>query len=447
MTKGALGRLISSAEYESFCRTELDDPYELLDELRAIAPVHWSPLLGSWLVTSYDEVNRALRGDWLLHDRVEINVRGIPGPVRAGYAGLVTHISNWLGFTDGLKHSRMREVSRQLVNPGLAAKLQPRITQLVRDMVGEMRALETVDVLEDLALRLPVTVVFDALGMEGADAAQFHALTEDLGRLAGRVETSWGPEDQSLLDRSNQSWLALEELFRRLIVEKRSHPGDDVLSALVSAHDAGVLSDDEVIGLSVFFFAAGHGTTRDLLATGLYLLMAHPGEAGKLHSDISLVGSAVEEMLRYESPIPMVSQLAGADHVLADGEVRAGDAVILHVGAANRDPAQFVDPARFDVTRRENRHLAFGLGAHFCLGAPLARRQAAIVFEELAPCLDRLVLDEPAPEWGRGNMSSRTLTSLTARWLPIAGSPGVRSPIARSPIAGSPIAGSPAPEG
>jgi len=423
MTNGALEQLLSSAEYELFCRVELDDPYELLDELRAVAPVHWSPPLGSWVVTSYGEVNHALRGDWLLHDRVEINVRGIPGPVRDGYGGLVTHISNWLGFTDGLKHSRMREVSRQLVNPGLAAKLQPRITQLVRDMVGEMRALETVDLLEALALRLPVTVVCHALGMEGADAAQFHALTEDLGRFAGRVETSWGPDDQSMLYRSNQSWLALEELSRRLMADKRRHPGDDVLSALVSAHDTGVLSDDEVIGLSVFFFAAGHGTTRDLLANGLYLLMAHPGEAAKLQAATSHIGPAIEEVLRYESPIPMVSQLAGADHVLAGAEVRAGDAVILHIGAANRDPAQFVGPARFDVTRKENRHLAFGLGAHFCLGAPLARRQAAIVLEELAPDLDRLVFAEPPPTWGRGNMSSRTLTTLTARWSPRVGPP------------------------
>jgi len=426
MTDGALGRLISSAEYESFCRVELDDPYELLDELRAVAPVHWSPLLGSWVVTTYDEVNRALRGDWLLHDRVEINVRGIPGPVRAGYGSLVTHISNWLGFTDGPKHARMREVSRQLVNPGLATKLQPETTRLVREMVAEMRALETMDVLEALALRLPVTVVCHALGMEGADAAQFHALTEDLGRFAGRVETSWGPEDQSMLYRSNQSWLALEELFHRLIADKRSCPGDDVLSALVSAHDAGVLSDDEVVGLSVFFFAAGHGTTRDLIANGLYLLMAHPGEASKLQADTSHIGPAIEEALRYESPIPMVSQLAGADHLLGGAEIRAGDAVILHVGAANRDPAQFVDPARFDVTRKENRHLAFGLGAHFCLGAPLARRQAAVVLEELAPDLQRLVFAEPPPAWGRGNMSSRTLTTLTARWLPDAGGPGPR---------------------
>jgi len=423
MTNGALEKLLSSAEYESFCRVELDDPYELLDELRAIAPVHWSPPLGSWVVTSYDEVNHALRRDWLLHDRVEINVRGIPGPVRDRYGGLVTHISNWLGFTDGTKHSRMREVSRQLVNPGLAAKLQPRITHLVRDMVGEMRALETVDLLEDLALRLPVTVVCDALGMQGADAAQFHALTEDLGRFAGRVDTSWGLEDQSMLYRSNQSWLALEELFRRLIAEKRRHPGDDVLSALVSAHDAGVLSDDEVMGLSVFFFAAGHGTTRDLLANALYLLMAHPGEVGKLQLGTSLIGAAIEEALRYESPIPMVSQLAGADHVLAGAQVRAGDAVILHIGAANGDPAQFVDPARFDVTRKENRHLAFGLGAHFCLGAPLARRQVAIVLEELAPDLDRLVFTEPAAKWGRGIMSARTLTTLTARWSPRVGPP------------------------
>jgi cytochrome P450 len=285
-------------------------------------------------------------------------------------------------------------------------------------MVEEMRALETVDLLEDLALRLPVTVICDALGMEGADAAQFHALTEDLGRFAGRVETSWGPEDQSMLYRSNQSWLALEELFRRLIADKRRHPGDDVLSALVRAHDAGLLSDDEVVGLSMFFFAAGHGTTRDLLANGLYLLMAHPGEAGKLQVATSRIGPAIEEALRYESPIPMVSQLAGADHVLAGEDVRAGDAVILHIGAANRDPAQFVDPARFDVARKENRHLAFGLGAHFCLGAPLARRQVATVLEELAPDLGRLVFAEPAPKWGRGNMSSRTLTTLTARWSP-----------------------------
>ncbi|MGD0808999.1 MAG: cytochrome P450 [Acidimicrobiales bacterium] len=424
MTNGALEQLLSLAEYEAFCRVELDDPYELLDELRAIAPVHWSPVLGSWVVTSYDEVNHALRGDWLLHDRVEINLRGIPGPVRDGYGGLVTHISNWLGFTDGPKHSRMREVSRQLVNPGLAAKMQPRITHLVRDLVGEMRALETVDLLDDLALRLPVAVVCDALGMEGADATQFHALTEDLGRFAGRVETSWGPEDQALLFRSNQSWLALEELFQRLIADKRCHPDDDVLSALVRAHDTELLSDDEVVGLSVFFFAAGHGTTRDLLANCLYLLMAHPGEVGKLQAATSRVGPAIEEALRYESPIPMVSQLAGADHVLAGAEVRAGDAVILHIGAANRDPAQFVDPGRFDVTRKENRHLAFGLGAHFCLGAPLARRQVAVVLEELAPDLDRLVFDEPAPKWGRGNMSSRTLTTLTARWSPRAGAPG-----------------------
>jgi cytochrome P450 len=420
MTNAALERLISSPEYDAFCRVELDDPYELLDELRAIAPVHWSPVLGSWVVTSYDEVNRALRGDWLLHDRVEINVRGIPAPALAGYAGLVTHISNWLGFTDGTKHGRMREVSRQLVNPGLATRMQPYVTQLVRDMLTEMLALETVDLLGTLALRLPVTVVCHALGMDGSDAYQFSALTEDLGRFAGRVDTSWEPQDRSMLDRSNQSWLALEKLFRRLIAEKRRDPGDDILSALVRSYDAGVISDDELIGLSVFFFAAGHGTTRDLLANGLYLLMAHPGEAGKL-TDVSLIGSAIEEVLRYESPIPMVSQLAGADHVLAGAEIRAGDAVILHIGAANRDPAQFVAPGRFDVTRRENRHLAFGLGAHFCLGAPLARRQAAIVLEELATDFDRLVLEGPAPQWGRGNMSSRTLDTLTARWSPISG--------------------------
>lgn len=416
-----LSRLLSTPEYEQFCKAELDEPYELLDELRAVAPVHWSPLLGSWVLTSYEEVNRALRSKSLVHERTAINVRGIPGDMLPNYSSLVMHVSNWLGFTDPPKHTRLRELSRHLINPALATRLSPWMTGFVRNLLIEMQATEEVDLLETLALRLPLAVMCEALGIAYAEATQLHALSADVGSFAGRVDPSWGSEAQASLERSNQSWFALEDLFQGLIAEKRRRPGDDVLTALVRARDEGTLSEDELIGLSVFFFAAGHDTSRDLLANSLYLLLTHRSELHRVCHDRALVGPAVEEVLRFESPIPMVSQLAASDQQIGGEMVRAGDAVILHLGAANRDPARFEDPARLDVTRADNRHVAFGFGAHLCLGAPLARHEAAVVLEELAPHLERLELTSPLAHWGQGDMSGRKLLELKASWaLPVA---------------------------
>ena len=162
--------------------------------------------------------------------------------------------------------------------------------------------------------------------------------------------------------------------------------------------------------------AAGHGTTRNLLANGLYLLLAHPAELRKLSGASGITGSAVEEVLRYESPIPIVSRLALCDLTLSGAAIRAGDSVILHLAAANRDPAAFEDAATFDTTRQNNRHLAFGRARHFCLGAPLARVEAAIVFEEAAPLLPRLVLDSPDVRWRPGDMTDRCVSELNASW-------------------------------
>jgi 6-deoxyerythronolide B hydroxylase len=205
-------------------------------------------------------------------------------------------------------------------------------------------------------------------------------------------------------------------MFRRLMREKQQRPADDMITRLVDAEDEGTISSDELIGLAVFFLAAGHGTTRNLLASGLYLLLTHPAEAAKLSGDPARTGPAVEEILRYESPIPMVSRLALADLTLDDARIRAGDSVIIHLAAANRDPAVFERAATFDVTRPDNRHLAFGRGRHFCLGAPLARVEAAVVLEEAGPLLPRLELDPPKGRWRTGDMTDRCLTGLKASW-------------------------------
>ncbi len=287
--------------------------------------------------------------------------------LRPTYGSLISHISNWLGFTDPPKHSRLRGLARSMLNPALAAAFRPWITAYVRGTIAEIRREEHVDLLDRLALRLPLALICAALGVPHAQAQQFHRWTCDVGPFAGRVDPSWSPGARRAVDRANESWLALEDMFRALIREKQRSPGDDLLTRLVSSTAEGTISDDELIGVSVFFLAAA-------------------------------------------------SRLALADLTLGGATIRAGDSVIVHLAGANRDPAAFDNPATFDVTRQNNRHLAFGRGPHFCLGAPLARAEAAVVFEEVGPLLPRLVLDKPNLRWRTGDMTDRCLTELKASW-------------------------------
>ena len=417
-----LPKLLATPAYQAFCRVELDQPYELLDELRSVAPVHWSPNLQAWVITSYTDVVAALRHPQLGSDRSEINARGIPDDLHPGYESLIAHICNWLGFTEPPKHSRLRKLARTMLNPALAVTFKPWITDYVRETIGEIRREEHVDLLERFALRLPLDLICAALGVPGTQAQQFNRWTGEVGPFAGRVDPSWNADTQQMVDRANGSWLALEDMFRALIREKQKRPADDLLTRLVDSADEGTISDEELIGLSVFFLAAGYGTARNMLANGLYLLMTHPAQAQKLaeaqrlSEAPELIESAVEEVLRYESPIPMASRLAQADLTLSGAAVRAGDSVILHLAGANRDPAMFEQAAMFDVARTNNRHLAFGRGPHFCLGAPLARVEAAVVFQELGPLLPELVLDRPDVTWRTGDMTDRCVTELKASW-------------------------------
>ena len=406
---------MATPDYAAFCRAELTAPYPLLEGLRAAAPVHWSPDLGSWLVTTYEDVSHALRHAPLAHDRIEINTRGIPAAALPAYGPLATHVSNWLGFTDPPKHARMREIGRNLVNPALAHKFSPWTATFVRDVVARIRAEEVVDLVEEVALRLPLELICHALGVPDGDAGRFHAWSGDIGLFAARMSPEWGPEVQLGLDRSMASWLSLEEMFRRLMDDKRRAPQDDLLTQLVHYFDEGALSEDEVIGLAVFILAAGHGTSRDLIANSLYLLLTHPAEAAKLAGGPAAIGAAVEEVLRYESPIPMLSQLAAHDAVLGGQALRAGDPVILHIGSANRDGAKFARADVFDVARADNRHLAFGLGPIFASVRPSPARPPPSCWKSWAH-LRYLVADPGPPKWKTGDMSGRALAKLDVSW-------------------------------
>ena len=410
------GGWAASPVYQAFCRSELADPYQVLDALRSAEPVHWSPVLDAWLVTSYQEVTAGLRDPGLRSDRVSINARAVPGTLRPKYASLLSHVSNWLGFTDPPKHTQMREVARKVVNPAVAAKSRPMIEASAQEIVAGLHLRDNFDLVEELALRLPLTVVCRLLGVPDENVTDFHQWATEVGAFAGQVDPTWDASAQSVIEQANEGWLKLEALFGRLVAQKRHDPGDDILSELVRAFDAGAISEDELIGLCVFILAAGHTTTRDLLGNGLYLLLARPGEADKLLGQPANVVSAIEEVLRFESPIPMASRLAGDTVTLGGKTLGPGSTVILHLGAAHRDPDRFPGAETFAVLRKQNRQIAFGFGAHFCLGAPLAREQAAAVLEAMLPDLPRLQLKSQVPAWSTGNMSLRALTRLDVSW-------------------------------
>src|ERR1700761_2905294 len=243
----ALSSLLSTPAYQAFCRVELAQPYELLDELRAAAPVHWSPILQAWVITSYSDVVAALRHPQLGNDRSLINARGIPGALYPGYESLIAHISHWLGFTEPPKHSRLRKLARTMLNPALAVTFRPWITSYVRETIAGIGRDKPVDLLERFALRLPLDLICAALGVPDTQAQQFNRWTGDVGPFAGRVDPSWNLGTQQVVDRANQSWLALEDMFRRLIREKQQRPADDLLTRLVDSAREGTISRPELI--------------------------------------------------------------------------------------------------------------------------------------------------------------------------------------------------------
>jgi cytochrome P450 len=378
--------LSESGQYEAFCRGCLADPYPLLDRLREEDPVHWSEPLAGWVLTRHDDVLAAIFDRRFASDRVAINMSAIPARERAKYRSLERHVSNWLGFTDPPKHARMRKLAAKVFSPALAEDLRPRIEALVDGLLDDLDSAPEADLVADLAFPVPSTVICEILGILPSQAADFQDYTGKMVSFVGNV----GPTLAKLADGAMEGHRALDAFFAQCLEERRSGARDDVLTALATVEDEGsTLSHDEVLGLCTFLYVAGHETTVALLANGARLLMEYHDQAELIRRKPEILPAAIEEMLRFESPIQLNTRLAVEDLNLKGRRIKAGDTVILHIGAANRDPDRFPDPARFEVERTNNRHLAFGWAAHFCLGAPLARLEAQAAIGRL---LDRFEL-------------------------------------------------------
>ena len=381
-------------------------------EFRANPYPHYAPLLAGpppilnmgpmtfALVARYADVTAALR------DHEHLSSVGPPPPPQA-YQGRFAGSRNMLG-SDPPQHSRLRRLVSRDFTPRRIRELEPRIREIAKDQLDEVEAKGSFDVIADLANVLPVTVIAEMLGVPPELNAKFKHWSDTI--IGGDNNVPGAPQPP-------ESIRAIDELgdyFTAEIEKRRSNPGPDLVSALVAAHDEGeVMSAADLLSFVTLLLVAGNETTTNLIGNGMLALGRHPDQLDALKRDPSMLPRAIEEMLRYDGPVQSTVRFTKEPVQLGGTEIPAGAFAMMIVAAADRDPAQFKNPEKFDITRDPNEHVAFGEGIHFCIGAPLARMEARIAFEAMLERFPQLRLKDPAikPTY-KGSYFLRGLESL-----------------------------------
>jgi hypothetical protein len=378
------------------------DPYPTYHRLRAEDPVHKSPL-GFWVLTRYEDVVGVLRDHRFAKEAIASFVAQKLGLEMTAGIGIS------MLDRDPPDHTRLRSLVSKAFTPKVIEGLRPRIQQIVDGLLDRAEDRRAMDLIEDFAYPIPVIVICEMLGVPVDDHERFRGWSLDLAR--GLDAAMLGPQSE-VAQRAMTSRRALSEYFRELIAARRDAPRADLLSALIAAEEAGdKLSEHELLATCILILVAGHETTVNLLGNGTLALLRHPAELRRLREDPGLIGSAIEELLRYDGPVQRTARVPSVDAVIAGHKIEAGQMVMPFIGAADRDPAHFPDPDRLDLARADNRHVAFGMGIHFCLGAPLARLEGQIAINALVRRFPKLALATDRPEY-RQSLTLRGLKSL-----------------------------------
>jgi cytochrome P450 len=383
----------------------LANPYPLYRRLRDEAPVHWDPYLHAWIVTRYEDSVTVLH---------RFRAGRTPSPDRLAEIGLgeLTPIAalmvRQMLFLDPPEHGRVRRLASAAFTPRRVAHLREHIRQIAEELVGELDGDAGFDVMSTLANPLPAIVTAEMLGVPTADHELLKGWSQDFAEMLGNFQHNPGRAQQML-----QSVEAMVAYFQAAVIREAHEPTEGLINALATAEvDGDRLTEEEIVANVIVTMVGGQETTTNLIGNGLLTLLRQPEQLERLRSDPALLPSAVEELLRYESPSQHTARLAPAGAVLGDKEIAEGTAVITVMGAANRDPERFADPDRVDLAREDNRHLAFGWAGHFCFGAPLARIEGQIAFETLLERFSHISLMPGHEIQWRPNLGLRGLTEL-----------------------------------
>ena len=382
------------------------DPYPALAALRARNPVAWNAALRGWLVTRYPDVRNALSDSRFSSNRITPLMEGLPPARRVALSGPERILTRWLMMADAAAHARLRHALSGMFAPSAIAALQTRAKVVAGELLDRAAAGGTLDAVADFASPLSSAVIAGTLGLPLQDVHRFAAWFDDVA-----IFFTGAQEATNRYDRAAYRLAEMDAHLRAIVRERLKIPSrGDAVDSLV----AGGLDEDELVASVILILFAGHQTTANLIGNGVLSLLRHPAELARLRARSDVVASAIEEMLRYESPTACVSRIATAATELGGRRIARGDTVWLMINAANRDAAQFPEPDRFDLTRADNRHLAFGHGVHECVGATLARLHAQAAFSTLLERFPVIELADERPSWRDGFMQ-RGLAALKMR--------------------------------
>ncbi|MGI8554619.1 MAG: cytochrome P450 [Dehalococcoidia bacterium] len=349
-----------------------DNPYPFYAAARQVAPVLYNDAMGAWSVFGYENCRAILRNPGLFSADFS-KFFDVPD-VRRGQSMLVS---------DPPRHTQLRSLVNQAFTPRRVAELEPRIRQITNQILDTLLPSGQIDLIEDLAYPLPVIIIAELLGVPSEDRAIFKRWSSIIVAQLGtnlRPDQAEAGIPEELLSARDQFIAYFEEQIER----HRREPKDDLIGALLAAEIEGrKLDGDELLSFCILLLVAGNETTTNLIGNAARCFLDYPSELERLQRNLSLTASAVEEVLRFRSPVQTTIRFAAEDTELAGKAIGKGQRIAVWLAAANRDPEEFPDPDRFDIGRQPNRHLAFGLGVHFCLGAPLARLEAKVALEAL----------------------------------------------------------------
>ena len=383
-------------EERLFTKQLLLDPYPVYRRLQDEAPIYLDPFSRELLITRYGDVAAALKHPALSSARVAKDGLPMPRFVRPLMRPVTRLLSQGMLFSDPPDHTRLRGLVTRAFTPRVVEGMRARIRQVSDELLDALDPSRPVELIEQYAAWLPVIVIAEMLGAPLQHREQFKLWSDDLVLFVGG---STLPRPV-VLYRGARGVFGLRRYLAKLVREHRGTGRDDLLSALIAAEQEGdQLTEQELLSNALLLLAAGHETTTNLIGNGMLSLLQNPDQLRLLRSAPERIGAAVDEFLRYESPVQWVGRMATAELEIGGVGVPEGQMVALCLGAANRDPAQFRDPDRLDITRAENRHLAFAHGIHFCLGSALARMEGEIALGSLLQRFPNARLAEAEPVW------------------------------------------------
>lgn len=399
------------------------NPYPFYEQLRNQDPVHWDEQMGFWVLTRYADIDSLYTDERF--SRAQGLMRGferLPDSEQRIVERVYDSFSKTVFYADPPYHTHLRGLMNHAFTPRRVERLRPYIQETVNELLDAAQNNGEIDIIHDLAYPLPVMVIAELLGLPASDRARFKEWSDDLFAILGTVRQ----KPAHLLERAARSLNEMTNYVKDLSRKRRVSPQDDLLTALLSVtederlacprphgssspHSAGAvipereasstLTEEELVSNINILLSTGHETTTHLIGNGILALVEHRDQLERLQARPALLSAAIEEILRYDSPVQITYRSALADAEIRGKLIRRGDLVNSILGSANRDPERFSNPDRFDITRSEGRHLGFGIGIHFCIGAPLVRLEAEVVFETILRRFPNISLAAETLEW------------------------------------------------